>query len=227
MSEAIVYCIRGCTRKRAHVSDCEDRETCRGCEPRLAKHGLLCWPCHRRFAMMLAQAEIADRWLTGNLPSGEKAAATRQDYEQRHSTSEAEAPLHLAILDARTNLRDRLASWAEDLCEAKGLTGPKHHDVLADSMFLHTWLTTIEHLAWIGDWFEELAETMSDAHAVAPWRPELQRLRGTPCPECHAAALVIFGGEEDVTCLECRTQIPSRRYGIWTRILLEEARQGA
>ena len=216
MSENLVYCVRGCVRARAHLSDCTE-ESCGGCEPRRANHGLLCWPCHRRFELMLRQVEITDRWLTGNLPAGNQAARAKEDYETRGGTKEPPAPLTVAILDCRDLLRDRLASWADDLTESRSLKGPPRHTVEADSKFLMTWLTTSEHLDWVGDWFEELAETMSEAHCLAPWRPAMNRLPKVPCPECHKPALAIFGGEEDATCLECKHIVTPARYGVWSR----------
>ena len=172
---------------------------------------------------MLEQAEIADRWLTGNLGSGIKAAHAKDDAAQRRSTGAPPAPLGVAILDARQQLRDRLTLWVDDVCEHSGLTGPRRHDVKVDAKFLLTWLSTIERYDWVGDWFEELAETMTDAHAVAPWRPEFNRLRGIPCPSCHSKSLGIYGGESDVTCTECRDIFTPARYGIWTRMLAEES----
>lgn len=221
MSQDITTCVRGCVRARRHLTDCDDSQ-CTGCEPRLAQHGFLCWPCHRRFELMLEQAEIAERWLTGNLGSGIKAARGREDHERRGSAKEAPAPLNVAILDVRQQMRDQLAAWVDDLCEHTGLSGPGRHTLIGDTRYLLTWLSTVENLEWIGDWFEELAETMSDAHALAPWRPAFTRIPRIPCPECHSVSLGIFGGEEDVTCTSCRLQISPQRYGIWERVLKDE-----
>lgn len=219
--EDLNYCTRGCIRKRHHLTDCADEE-CRGCEPRRADHGLLCWPCHRRLALMLDQAEITERWLNGNLPAGMQAARGREDYEQVRSHKEPPTPLNLAILDVRMLLGDQLACWADNLTADRQLTGPKQHSIVTDAHFLLTWLTTMEHQDWIGDMFEELAETLSDAHTLAPWRPEVRRVNGIPCPECHQTALLIYGGEEDVTCGECRQIMTPARYGIWAEMFKAE-----
>lgn len=212
-------CIRGCTRRRRHLTECPGDEDCRGCEPRRAEYGRLCWPCHKRLELMLTQAEITERWLTGNLPSGMKAARGRQDYEQRGSQRDAPAPLNLAILDVRQLLADRLSAWVDDLCERRDLTGPGRHGIVADAAYLVTWLDVIERFDWIGDWWEELSETLSDAHALAPWRPEAMRLPSIECPECHAMALVIFGGESTVVCTDCRGHFDESRFGVWTQII--------
>lgn len=222
VSENRLHCTRGCVRRRRHLSDCEDRDDCRGCEPRLAEYGLLCWPCHRRMQLMLSQAEIHENWLTGNLPAGTTQGGMRQDYESRGTKPAPPAPIKLAILDIRQLLGDRLATWADYLVTERSLTGPTQHSVKADSKFLLAWLGELEKLDWIGDMFEELADTLSDAHALAPWRPEANRLRGIPCPDCNEKSLFIFGGEEDVTCTACHGMMTPARYGIWTRMLAEE-----
>lgn len=233
MTESTQACIRGCGLLRRHLGDCDGYDAtgrdCRGCLPRRAEYGLLCWPCHRRFELMLHDAPIVDRWLTGNLASGDGAAQVKQDFE-RGKLDGSPAPIKVQVFDIRQVLRDRLFAWADDLAESRSLTGPKRHSVAADVKFIRTWLTTVESLEWIGDWWEELAETMRDAHALAPWRPEMKRCSGIPCPECEDVNLVIFGGESDVTCLSCKTVITQARYNIWTEALkferMEQANAG-
>lgn len=232
------YCVRGCTRLDRHISTCPDREMapgqagyCRGCEPRQAKYGLLCWPCHRRFQLMLEQAEITDRWLTGNLPAGNTAARLEDDAESRHGSAEPPTPLTVAIFDMRRLLRDRLACWADDLAATANISAPRLTDVTkireeniehltlaANAKFILTWLSTVETFDWVADWFEEMAETMSDAHCLAPWRPTATRVPDIECPDCKRMTLVIFGGEEDVTCTSCRHIFDPTRYGIWERM---------
>lgn len=224
MTETTKACIRGCSLYRRHLTDCDDPDECRGCLPRRAEHGNLCWPCHRRFELMLTDAGTVYRWLTGNMGAGQGAARTRQDYE-RGGSDGSPAPIKVAIYDQRQLLGDRLAAWVDDLCEHKGLAGPDRHDVEADAKFLLTWLPGAEKLDWIGDWFEELAETMSDAHALAPWRPEVKRCSGVPCPECAETNLIIFGGESDVTCGSCRTIIPEKRFALWEQIIRDTAKE--
>jgi hypothetical protein len=171
---------------------------------------------------MLTQSEIADRWLTGNLSPGTTMQA-KDDAESRGSLKDPPAPLSVAILDCRDLLRDRLACWADDFAEHTGTKGPLRHGVIEDSAFLLRWLSNVEWVEWIGDWFEELAETMSDAHSLAPWRPAFTRLPAIPCPECHMYTLGLFGGEEDVSCTnpKCRAMFSSARYGIWEREITE------
>lgn len=227
MSETTKACTRGCSLYRRHLTDCDGYDDtgrdCRGCLPRRAEHGNLCWPCHRRFELMLTDAPVVYRWLTGNMAAGEGAARAKEQHERSGAKGEdVPAPVKLDVMDVRDLLADQLAQWADELAERKSLSGPSRHTVAADTKFLRTWLPGVERFEWVGDWFEELAETMSDAHALAPWRPEVKRCRGVPCPGCAEVNLVIFGGESDVTCMSCRTMIPERQYGLWERIIRDE-----
>jgi hypothetical protein len=153
--------------------------------------------------------------MSGNMSS--KSASL--DGDMITGSREEPAPLNLAILDARDLLADQLAELVDDPW-ADGITRPRHR-AEADAKFLLTWLSRLERQEWIGDWWTALAETMSACHALAPWRPEMRRCYGIACPECEETNLVVFGGDEDVTCLSCRTMIPPDRYLIWTRILAD------
>jgi hypothetical protein len=101
---------------------------------------------------------------------------------------------------------------------------PKQFAVDTAADFLLAWLDRVEALETVADDLDVLAEVMSRAHALAPWREQVARLRGIPCPECHRPTLVRFGGDEDVTCLrgDCRATIGPARYAIWTRMLAEQ-----
>ena len=109
-----------------------------------------------------------------------------------------------------------------ELCEEQHLIGPDRRDPESCARFLLTWLSTVERQAWVEALFEELAWLTTDSHAQAPWRPEMRRVSGIPCPGCGQCSLVVFGGESDVTCLDCREIIPESRYGIWVQIAAEE-----
>lgn len=214
-------CVRGCSLYRRHLADCADPDACRGCLPRRAEHGHLCWPCHRRLELMLTDAPVVYRWLTGNMAAGEGAARAKEDHDRRGGGDGAPTPVKLDVLDLRELLGARLALWADDWAEHHSVTAPRH-GVEADAEFLLRWLPGIERLEWVGDWWEELAETMSDAHALAPWRPTMRRVPGVPCPECQETNLGIFGGESDVTCLSCRTLIRAEHFALWERIITDE-----
>lgn len=211
-------CVRGCTMYRVHLVQCEDKDACPGCLPQRAEHGRLCHTCHRRLELMLADAPTVYRWLTGNLTSGQGAARAHEDYE-RGGTPDLPTPLKLMVLDQRDLMADQLTEWVDDWCDRQALRGPARHSVAADSSFLLTWLATMEREEWIGDWWEALAETISQAHALAPWRPAVRRIKRTPCPGCGETNLVIYGGESDVTCQSCRIIMTEDRFELWERVL--------
>lgn len=216
-------CVRGCRTPRRHTDTCPG-PPCRGCGPAQAKHGRLCWNCHRRLQLMLTDAPTVVDWLRTHMPHG-TAHPAKNDAEMRRSNDGLPVPLDLGILDLVDTWEQTLTGWVDNLCDATDppLTGPGRHDAHTCARFLLTWLSTAEDQDWTEDLWTELADLTRDSHALAPWRPTMRRVDGVPCPRCDAASLVVFGGEADVTCLECRETIPESRYGIWVRIAAEEA----
>jgi hypothetical protein len=170
---------------------------------------------------MLHDAPVIFRWLTGNMTAGSGAARPHEDYE-RGGTPDLPTPLKLQILDQRDLMADQLTEWTDDWCEQRSLSGPDRHSVETDSTFLLLWLPTMVREEWIGDWWEALAETVSLAHALAPWRPAVRRIPGVPCPGCGEANLVIYGGDSDITCQSCKIIMTEERFGLWERVLHAE-----
>jgi hypothetical protein len=178
---------------------------------------------------MLVDAPIVWRWLAGNMTTGDSSPRMRQDFERRGGGAEkglveTPAPVNVEILDLRDLLADRLACWADDWAETHNVTAPRHN-IDADAEFLLRWLPGLERLDWINDWWQELAETMTLAHALAPWRPALRRVPGVPCPGCEETNLVIFGGESDITCLSCKIIMTEDRFALWERVLKSERQE--
>lgn len=219
MSEPTAACTRGCSMYRRHLVECEEHDACRGCLPQRATHGNLCDTCHRRLQLMIHDAPTVIRWLTGNMAAGEGSSRAKEDFEQVRSEGDVPAPIKVDLLDLRDLLRDRLTLWVDDWCEFKGLTGPVRHTPEVDSKYLLTWLPGICKLDWICDWWTEMADTMIEAHALAPWRPAMRRIRGVPCPGCAENNLAIYGGESDITCLSCRIMMTEDRFELWERVL--------
>lgn len=224
VTETHTACTRGCTQLRFHLVDCEAMVgECRGCLPRPAKHGNLCHPCHRRLELMLTDADTVDRWLTGNIATGSSGAS---DGTHVTGTKETPLPIREGIYDAREALRDSLAVWVDDIAERFAVKGPLTHTVAEDARFLLRWLTQIVTLDPIGDWWTELADHTSAAHALAPWRPAVRRIPGVPCPRCTETNLKIYGGETDVTCGSCSAMMTEDQFDLWQRVLKTEADAG-
>lgn len=218
MTETTEACIRGCRMYNNHLSECEG--DCRGCLPRRATNGHLCATCHRRLELMLTDAPTVIRWLAGNMATGGGSAA---DGDRVTGSREMPLPIKADLYDLRQLLMDRLTLWVDDWSEFKGLSGPEAHTPDLDAAYLLTWLPGICKLDWIGDWWTEMAETMSEAHALAPWRPVMRRLPRVPCPGCEEVNLAIYGGESDVTCLSCGIMMTEDRFALWERVLREDA----
>lgn len=220
MTAPVGACVRECSYRNRHLDDC-DKADCRGCLPRRADHGHLCWPCHRRLELILTDMPNVAAWLDVHLPAGQRSSA-KQDWERSGTQEYPPPPIDLGIHDVIGDIHAKLKGWVELLTERFELHGPDHADIASTSTYLLTHIDRVESSDFTKDLWEELATVTSEAHALAPWRPELRRVEGIPCPECHNCALVIFGGEEDVSCLECRLIIPKERYLIWTRIAAAE-----
>jgi len=180
--------------------------------------------------MLLIDAPDVYAWLEANMGGGQ--VRIRQDWERSCGDTSVRAE---ALSDQRYELSDRIAAMVEWTCETFDLTGPGQMAMKPMCDFLLAWLTKIEaEDRWITQvlgtphsavpvvhWWNELAEVTSDCHALAPWRPEMRRCAGIDCPECHTQNLVIFGGDDCVSCLSCRLIIPPAKYGLWVRMLAE------
>lgn len=204
---------------RRHLDNCEG--DCRGCLPRRAQHGHLCWPCHRRLELWLTDADTVDRWLTGNMTTGQ---GTDPESPRITGSKEQPLPIKALVFDQRQVLRDFYAGTVDELAEKENLTEIGRHNVKADAKLLLRWLPRLEYWSHIGDLWEYLCDEMAQAHALAPWRPAVKRVGSIPCPECAEVNLIIFGGESDVTCGSCGLIIPEAAFGLWERIVRDTAR---
>lgn len=227
-------CVRGCRRGGHHRSECT-ASNCIGCAPRQAHIGLLCLTCFERLRLMLVGVEADERgepapglvevqhWLLTNLDRTTNAAAT--DDQVRHTKAEAPPiPIRVDILDLIGETAAVTRSWTTMAADDANLHGPESSSVHSSVGFLATHLERIAAADWVRDLWDELADLSSRAHALAPWRREVRRCPGIPCPDCQRPALVVFGGDDVVSCQSCRAVFDRGRYEIWTRILIEDAR---
>jgi hypothetical protein len=204
---------------RRHLTDCEhaDDGQCRGCLPRPAEFGALCLPCHFRLVRTLHDLPHARTLLAGHL----QPSYARRENMVKATKGNPPVPLNLSVLDLSTEFDHIPLAWARIHAEDHDLTPPT--DGIAH---LKTHLASIECAAWIADAWAELADLTSRAHALVPWRPEVVKL-GAPCPQCHCLALVMYGGDDWVTCQECGNVIERALYDHWARVILDEQRQAA
>jgi Zn ribbon nucleic-acid-binding protein len=195
-------CIRGCAIARRHLTDCEhpDDGQCRGCLVRTLR-------------------EIPNVWflLQGHLAPG--STARSGDIICRTKGDAPPAPLNVAVLDLMVQIDHIPDGWARVHAEEHDLQRP------SDGIeHLATHLASVECSEWIADAWDELTGLVSHAHALVPWRPEAVKL-GAPCPQCHCQALVLYGGDDWVTCQECGYVINRSLYDHWARVILDEQRE--
>lgn len=201
---------------------------CTGCKPRRAEHELVCATCHRRLQDWL-DGEHGLVWVYGwmgeNLPIG--GSSHQQEWSKPAKVSGSPAPLKVALAAHRILLLDRafeVDTAARDLFDRPANDRP--FDLADTCRFLLAWLTKIEQDAsFVGYVYEQFEEVMRDAAVMVPWRDRPRRVHGIMCPSCELMSLAVYGGDEDVTCLSCRSVIPKERYEIWTRILADQAMQ--
>ena len=275
MSQAIKPpCIRGCTRPRLHVTDCEGE--CKGCLPREVHESwsLLCEKCHLKLsaslsempgqhALLLASAHPSQQLGVRPQPKHGRPDYWRTDASQplytyvpgiHNSAPQEGEPVRIACHDTAQGLADLLTEWIEGVCDQHAATGPKRSTTTAERAghkrlvyrpanvyreqegyewhepptrfevgtavrWLRNNLSRLEGDEAIGDMMEDLRLLMGQAHALAPWREQVKRIGGIPCPECHRHTLRQYGGRETVTCLTtwCEAEIPQGRYLIWAR----------
>jgi len=115
-------CIRGCTIARKHETDCPDRDACKGCEPREAKHGWLCEGCHLRLLDWLTNAPGQHALL--KITATPSLSQAMQPDAIHASTYGAPTPLNIAAASTMTDLTDVLSGWVEMVADQHGMRGP-------------------------------------------------------------------------------------------------------
>ncbi len=139
------------------------------------------------------------------------------------------------------------AEWASDIAAAVADQLGDAHDGLADHLHHdpppHPGSREYGRVAhahhYLTMWFDQLCTYPAAGDtAVALYdldrdirrglgKTDPQRFLPVPCPACDLLGLVrtisLDDGEDSVECRSCGEQIPSERYGWWTRTLLDEA----
>lgn len=235
-------CIRGCTTRNQHHDTCSD-QACTGCQPRPATLGLLCASCANRLqdwlsndtaepgwhdqpahqrreirpSLVWAQTcvdQAIDRGIPGIAYDGDRIGASR----------DVPAPVNLARLDLLRDIDDTMSGWLEAWCAHRGLRGPDRYELAYACRYLESWLDDLTRWEPVRDMWDEISTLMSRAHALAPWRRQARRCHGVPCPDCGDAALVVYDGDNLVTCRRCGAALHRDEYARWTRVIADEAR---
>lgn len=234
-------CLRGCTVGDQHLDDCEV-EDCPGCQPRRAVLGLLCATCVRHLEDWLSndvadpdwytqpadrrreiRSSLAwavhcvdtaiDRGITGIAYDGDRVGVTKAP----------PAPVNLARLDVMRDIDDTMSSWLEAWCAHRGLRGPDTYELTYACRYLASWIDELAAWEPVRDMWDEIQQLMSRAHALAPWRQQARRCEGVPCPDCGQPNLVVYDGDDLVTC-RCGVTLHRDEYTRWVRVIADEAR---
>lgn len=225
-------CIRGCTTFGQHTSDCSGG--CNGCQKRPVSHQKLCRTCFERLVDFLstdtpktsqngAQGLVWARWhVEYCIDRGITAVA--YDLDRTAATREPPTPVNLARLDWLRDTDDVVSSWLEAWCAHRGLAGPERYELRTACGYLGSWIDEIADWDPVADMWDELARLMSRAHALAPWRAAARHCQGVPCPDCGRAELVVYDGEDTVTCRHCGTRLHRDEYTRWVAMLADDAR---
>ena len=242
-------CLRGCTIRNHHTDDCDGidatgQHPCPGCEPRPAEYGLLCRSCSWRLDEWLSNDQPDAEWMAepdaakrreirGSLAMAQWAVqtATRDglvgvayDLDKIGVTKEPPAPVNLARLDWLLETDDVVSSWLEAWVQHRGLSGPDVYELESACAYLAQWLDELAAWEPIAELWDELADLMRRGHALAPWRQQVRVCDGVPCPDCGEQALVVYGGDDVVTCYSCGGMQSRDSYERWVRLLANEAR---
>ena len=189
-------------------------------------------------------AKIVTTWRTD---SGQGYPSSLYAKSSTPAYAESE-PIRTAALDLAQDIEDWLSEQVEMLVDAHGMTGPDRalsgferdlirlgapppaRFVLGPACrWLAAQIGRLEEVEHIADLWDELGERMSHAHALAPWRQQASSLDGISCPHCQRMSLVLYGGDDFVTCTTswCQSTFEWERYAIWARMLVAAREEGA
>lgn len=101
------------------------------------------------------------------------------------------APSSAAILDTQVALGRQVKLGVRLLCELHALHGPDEWHIMHALPWLRAHAHDLASAPFAGHLWDGFARLMSQAHALAPWRPVPNRHEGVPCPECLAPGALV------------------------------------
>lgn len=199
-------CIYRCTSRDQHQPSCPCQATCpdhedhcTGCAPRPA-HGTswLCGSCyHRRLRSPLRQIPALHDWLTA-----QKAGLRAVTYDDDHVSSSNDHPLpfNATITDFLDMVMAvNLNGWATRVARESPPGPAAPTGAVEAAGWMEARAGWISEQPWVPLLVVHLAEIRRRARLLAPWQPTRHPLP-LPCLECEQQTLVLFGGEDWVTC---------------------------
>lgn len=219
-------CIYGCNLDQKHDAHCPCQTTCpdheghcNGCAPRpTVGASLLCGSCfYRRLRRPLRRVTPLYDWL-GSRKAPLKAAA--YDGDRVTATKESPLPFNVDIFELLGTFDILLNGWATRVArEAPPAAGPPA-GAPAAAVWLDDRASWISEQAWVSTFIGQMVELNARAGKVAPWQATRHRLP-LPCLRCEQQTLVLFGGEDWVTCTadDCDNVIGWSRYERLSRAI--------
>ena len=221
-------CIYACTLQDIHAAGCPCQITCpdheghcAGCAPR-PTHGssLLCGSCfYRKIRGPLRRVPALFDWLMSR--KGARLKAATYDGDRIGGSKETPLPFNPDIVAHLSLMSLLMNAWAS---KAVGETdpgpGPKVWDAAGSSQWLEQHAGWIAEQRWVVTFAEHLRELEQRARSLAPWQPMRHSLP-VPCFRCEQQTLVLFGGEDWVTCTatDCDAVFGWSRYEALSRAL--------
>lgn len=199
-------CIQGCLVRGLHQAHCPCHDHCpdhlghcTGCAPKPSHQGsLLCGRCyHIRVIAPLKRVPALWDWYSSR-KAGLRAAV--YDSDRITVTKEPPLPFNPEIVDHLDLMRAVLAGWAKR-CAEEAPPGPGPVDRAASTSA--AWLEV--HGGWVSEQpmvaklIIHLKQLEDRGRALAPWQATRHKLP-LPCFKCEQPTLVLFGGEDWVTC---------------------------
>ena len=192
--------IRSCRTKDVHLPNCE-REECRGCMPRSADKGCLCWACWERLI------DAATAWPKFAATISGLSRLVTPENTGGHSLNKNRIPLPQTWLDV-----EEAESYLVSLTKAGGI--------------LEAWVATTDGASDAIN-FMLKAESAFRAHPV---EEKPHKATNVVCWECKKRTLVwmppkFFGDEVHVTCVDpdCGYSMPQSAFELLAQI--EETQQ--
>lgn len=199
-------CILGCINRGEHQPDCpchdqcpDHTDHCSGCAPRPShENSLLCGHCfYVKLKAPLRRVPALFDWYTSR-KAGLRAAV--YDSDRITVSKDQPLPFNVDITDHLDLMRVVLATWAHRSAElAPPGPGPDGKDAVTSAKWLEDHASWISEQQLVGQLSKHLRQLEDYGRAIAPWQATRHKLP-LPCFKCQQPTLVLFGGEDWVTC---------------------------
>jgi len=219
MSEPMTYCASGCTVRGQHKPTCDDRETCKGCIPRVASHGTLCdWCFQRMTADVAAAPDLVAHLRVIGAPHAELAPLR---VGIRTPKDAAETSILPAAWLAADEIHANLASWAllilEEHPNGEHMAGPDEVGAWHTRYGTTVGIAHVKATAALTRWLLPQLEWCAGQEWAAEMRREVSSMVATISARWPTASMVEPEQNLPQRCPRCSwlslTYTPQSEYG--------------